>query len=417
MIKRSWTQAETDRLHTMLDEGRTLAEVAAELGRSRDVIRKTAAYRETDVHQARLASQASWSGKELDYLREARAAGKSAAQIATALSRTVSSVYNAIFANGIQPRTARWSDEELDYLREALAAGKTAGEISAVLGRTRGSIMQTGIYKNQIRFRHKRWSSDETGYLLEALAAGKDPREIAAALGRTYASVVCAANKQGVVIGKPAFIPERIGDYEVLAVELPNRNRRVLIRCPNCDREQWMLLSRLKNRPGNGCRDCFNKSRNQASPRFRAGDAIGSYAVIERIREKNSGWQYLVRDLRCGHVKTVIDKPAQLFQGIRSLCGCPLRTSRDGYSYWYWTMPDGRPVYVAEHRILMEQALGRPLYDDENVHHVNGVRDDNRPENLELWTSSQPSGQRVEDKIAWAASLLARYARGPETSH
>lgn len=34
---------------------------------------------------------------------------------------------------------------------------------------------------------------------------------------------------------------------------------------------------------------------------------------------------------------------------------------------------------------------------------------DNRPENLELWSSSQPAGQRVEDKIAWARMILERY--------
>jgi hypothetical protein len=57
----------------------------------------------------------------------------------------------------------------------------------------------------------------------------------------------------------------------------------------------------------------------------------------------------------------------------------------------------------------MEQILGRPLLGSENVHHINGVRDDNRPDNLELWSTSQPGGQRVEDKVAWAIELLALY--------
>jgi len=34
---------------------------------------------------------------------------------------------------------------------------------------------------------------------------------------------------------------------------------------------------------------------------------------------------------------------------------------------------------------------------------------DNRPANLELWTSAQPKGQRVEDKLAFAFALIARY--------
>ena len=66
-------------------------------------------------------------------------------------------------------------------------------------------------------------------------------------------------------------------------------------------------------------------------------------------------------------------------------------------------------VFVLEHRYVMMLKLGRPLLPHENVHHINGVRDDNRLENLELWSSSQPPGQRITDKVEWAKAMLSLY--------
>jgi HNH endonuclease len=81
---------------------------------------------------------------------------------------------------------------------------------------------------------------------------------------------------------------------------------------------------------------------------------------------------------------------------------------RDGYVVF---QPGGKRLM--EHRLVMEGLLGRPLLPEESVHHKNGIRHDNRPENLELWVGvGQPKGARAKDLLAWVEEVVARY--GPE---
>lgn len=81
---------------------------------------------------------------------------------------------------------------------------------------------------------------------------------------------------------------------------------------------------------------------------------------------------------------------------------------------YIWIFAKGHPGAnknncIFEHRIIMEKMLGRLLHKDERVHHKNGIRNDNRPKNLELWVVSHPAGQRVEDQLKWAKEILKRY--------
>ena len=69
----------------------------------------------------------------------------------------------------------------------------------------------------------------------------------------------------------------------------------------------------------------------------------------------------------------------------------------------------GKHPYVFEHILVAQELLGRFLLDGETVHHRNDVRDDNRPENLELWTRPRPAGIRVSDAISWAHEIIERY--------
>lgn len=75
----------------------------------------------------------------------------------------------------------------------------------------------------------------------------------------------------------------------------------------------------------------------------------------------------------------------------------------------YIVIPNPRGGQMHQHRLIMEQHLGRTLTKQETVHHKNGNRSDNRIENLELWSTRHPTGSKVEDKIEWCIDFLKDY--------
>lgn len=86
-------------------------------------------------------------------------------------------------------------------------------------------------------------------------------------------------------------------------------------------------------------------------------------------------------------------------------------TAKSGYRFIYKKghANANKQGSLAEHVFIMSESLGRPIGKHESVHHKNGMRDDNHIDNLELWSKSQPSGQRVLDKIVWAMDFLKEY--------
>jgi hypothetical protein len=164
------------------------------------------------------------------------------------------------------------------------------------------------------------------------------------------------------------------------------------------------------------------------APRFRAGWCAGHAAQhyekrpIAPLRKRRTGCDFPdcqkphhCRGFCAGHYR-------QLQQG-RPLMPLNLRKGwyKSGAGYVYIWAPDhpnaDKRGYATEHTMVMAEALGRALLPWEEVHHLNGRRDDNRPENLELWARGrQPPGARVTDLLAeaWRTIHLYDSARLPK---
>jgi len=140
-------------------------------------------------------------------------------------------------------------------------------------------------------------------------------------------------------------VKPRLGD-KVSGVSLGKNDRGtfVWVACPDCGFERWVK----NNQTTKTCMSCAARNRKLTgakNPRWNGG-----------VRQGNDGYRYI----------TVPEDHKFI-----SMSGRVFIHGR--YRY-----------YIAEHRLVMAEHLGRPLLKIELVHHKNGTRDDNRLENLEL---------------------------------
>ena len=130
------------------------------------------------------------------------------------------------------------------------------------------------------------------------------------------------------------------------------------------------------------------------------------------LRQQSNGYYKHKISCSCGKLKSQYSKKCRECNAPSLLTLGRIPTWRKDISTGY-IVGDIRNATgkheIRQHRYIMEEHLGRKLLDHENVHHKNGIRDDNKIENLELWSTSQPPGQRVQDKIVWCQWFLEQY--------
>ena len=198
-----------------------------------------------------------------------------------------------------------------------------------------------------------------------------------------------------------------------------NRRRAMWLCKCECGNEKTVRSDKLTSGKTKSCGGYKDKTIKDLT-----GQVFGKLTVVNFAGRDKWGNRTWLCKCECGNEQTVTG--AMLTAGNTKSCGCLVRSKHrqlrkkgiftkrtDKYGYVIMHYPEHPNSWkcgkLFEHTCVMSEHLGRPLKPNENVHHINGVRDDNRIENLELWCKSQPCGQRVNEKQAFYVEFISGY--------
>lgn len=134
----------------------------------------------------------------------------------------------------------------------------------------------------------------------------------------------------------------------------PGKNNKqgfIYVECPMCHKQRWKMI--VGNNKTNTCRKCYIE------------------ATHHRPSNRSNGGKFKTRGYVC-----VLLRPDDFFYSMGDKKG-----------------------YVREHRLVMAKSLNRCLLPEEVVHHKNGIKDDNRLENLALLASNSEHNKAINKEV------------------